>query len=171
MYIICVILCLFSALSRRVGALQISIIIIIKVKLLDVLVSNLSSDRSVSFAQLMDGRHLTEFFPRVSIYDQYLTVDATKHSFLPSCFQISFRLFPYNNYQYLTTDATKTLISAIMLSGLNYCSTMPSGVPQYGLDMLQRVRNGAARLTIKVPNFPFCTHSTGFERQVEFNTN
>ena len=29
MYIMCVILCLFSALSRRVGALQISIIIII----------------------------------------------------------------------------------------------------------------------------------------------
>ena len=30
MYIMCVILCLFSALSRRVGALQISIIIIIR---------------------------------------------------------------------------------------------------------------------------------------------
>ena len=29
MYIVCVILCLFGALSRRVGALQISIIIII----------------------------------------------------------------------------------------------------------------------------------------------
>ena len=34
MYIICVILCLFSALSRRVGALQISIIIIIILLLL-----------------------------------------------------------------------------------------------------------------------------------------
>ena len=33
MHIMCVILCSFSALSRRVGALQISIIIIIKPKL------------------------------------------------------------------------------------------------------------------------------------------
>ena len=32
MYIMCVILCLFSALRRRVGALQISIIIIIIIK-------------------------------------------------------------------------------------------------------------------------------------------
>jgi len=31
MYIVCVILCLFGALSRRVGALQISIIIIVVV--------------------------------------------------------------------------------------------------------------------------------------------
>ena len=33
MYIMCVILCLFSALSRRVGALQISIIINIIIRL------------------------------------------------------------------------------------------------------------------------------------------
>ena len=34
MYVMCVILCLFSALSRRVGALQVSIIIIITIIIL-----------------------------------------------------------------------------------------------------------------------------------------
>ena len=38
MYIMCVILCLFSALSRRVGALQISIIIIIIVVVIVIII-------------------------------------------------------------------------------------------------------------------------------------
>ena len=38
MYIMCVILCLFSALSRRVGALQISIIIIILIIIIIIII-------------------------------------------------------------------------------------------------------------------------------------
>ena len=36
--------------------------------------------------------------------------------------------------QYLTVDATKTLISAFVLSRLDYCNALLSGVPQYLLD-------------------------------------
>ena len=52
--------------------------------------------------------------------------------------------------QYVTVDATKTLISAFVLSRPDYCNALLSGVPQYHLlDRLQRVQNAAARLTVK----------------------
>lgn len=53
--------------------------------------------------------------------------------------------------QYLTTEATQTLISAFVLSRLDYCNSLLSGVSQYQLDRLHRVQNAAAtaRLTVK----------------------
>ena len=51
--------------------------------------------------------------------------------------------------QYLTVDAAKTLVSAFVLSRLDCCNALLSGVPQYLLDRLQRVQNAAARLTVK----------------------
>ena len=51
--------------------------------------------------------------------------------------------------QYLTVDATKTLIPAFVLSRLDYYNALLSGVPQYRLVRLQRVQNAAARLTVK----------------------
>ena len=52
--------------------------------------------------------------------------------------------------QYLTVDATKTLVSAFVFSRLDYCNALLSGILQYLLDRLQRVQNAAARLTVKV---------------------
>ena len=51
--------------------------------------------------------------------------------------------------QYFTVDATKTLVSVFVLSRLDYCNALLSGVPQYLLDRLQRVQNAGARLTVK----------------------
>ena len=76
--------------------------------------------------------------------------------------------------QYLTVDAIKTLISAFVLSRLDYCNALLSGVSQYLLDRLQRVQNAAARLTVKASKSdhitPFCTHSIGCQSQLEFST-
>ena len=60
---------------------------------------------------------------------------------------------------YLTVDATKTLISAFVLSRLDYCNALLSGVPQYLLGRLQRVQNAAARLTVKASKSDHILHS------------
>ena len=49
----------------------------------------------------------------------------------------------------LTVNATKTLLSAFVLSKLNYCNSHLCGSPQFILDKLQRVQNSAARLVMK----------------------
>ena len=49
----------------------------------------------------------------------------------------------------LTVNATKTLLSAFVLSKLDYCNSLHCGSPQFILDKLQRVKNSAARLVMK----------------------
>ena len=51
--------------------------------------------------------------------------------------------------QLLTVSATKTLLSAFVLSKLDYCNSLLCGSPQFILDKLQRVQNSAARLVMK----------------------
>ena len=55
----------------------------------------------------------------------------------------------------LTVSATKTLLSAFVLSKLDYCNSLPSGSLQSILDKLHRVQNSAARLVMKSPK---CDH-------------
>ena len=50
----------------------------------------------------------------------------------------------------LSTDATKTLVSAFVLSRLDYCNSLLFGCPQYLLNKLQKVQNNAARLVPRV---------------------
>jgi hypothetical protein len=49
----------------------------------------------------------------------------------------------------LSTEATKTLVCAFVLSRLDYANSLLSGCPQYLLDKLQRVQNTGARLVAK----------------------
>ena len=53
-----------------------------------------------------------------------------------------------NIRHYLTTDATKTLLCAFVLSKLDYCNSLLSGSQKH-LDKLQKVQNSAARLVFK----------------------
>ena len=53
----------------------------------------------------------------------------------------------------LTTDATKTLICAFVLSRLDYCNSLLAGVPKYLVDRLQRIQNNAARLVCRASKF------------------
>ena len=50
----------------------------------------------------------------------------------------------------LSTDATKTLVSAFVLSRLDYWFSLLFGCPQYLLNKLQKVQNRAARLVLRV---------------------
>ena len=47
--------------------------------------------------------------------------------------------------------STKTLISCLVLSRLDYCNALLAGSPQVLLDKIQRVINCSARLIFKVP--------------------
>ena len=51
--------------------------------------------------------------------------------------------------RFLTTDATKTLVCAFVLSRLDYCNSLLSNSPKYITDRLQKVQNSAARLVLK----------------------
>ena len=50
----------------------------------------------------------------------------------------------------LSTDATKTFVSAFVLSCLDYCNSLLFGCPQNLLNKLQKVQNNAARLVQRV---------------------
>ena len=53
--------------------------------------------------------------------------------------------------KYLTVDATKTLVTSLVLSRLDYCNSLLAGLPQGLTDKLQKVMNCAAHLIFKVP--------------------
>ena len=50
---------------------------------------------------------------------------------------------------YLSPEATKVLVSAFVLSKLDYCNSLLIGSPDYLLEKLQKVQNSAARLVFR----------------------
>ncbi len=58
---------------------------------------------------------------------------------------------------YLTLEATKTLVSACILSRLDYCNALLAGSPQTLLKLLQQVQNSAAKLIYKERKTAHCT--------------
>ena len=52
--------------------------------------------------------------------------------------------------QVLTVDATKILVTFLVLSRLDYCNSLLSGIPQQLIDKLQKVQNCSARLIFKM---------------------
>ena len=59
--------------------------------------------------------------------------------------------------QYLSVEATKTLVSSLVLSRLDYCNAFLAGSPQVLLDKIQRVINCSARLIYKASKFAHIT--------------
>ena len=49
----------------------------------------------------------------------------------------------------LTVEATKPLVTSLVLSGLDYCNSLLSGMPQQLIGKLQKVQNCSARLIFK----------------------
>ena len=58
----------------------------------------------------------------------------------------------------LSTYATVTLISAFVLSRLDYCNSLLSGCPQSLISQLQRVQNNAVRLILKLSKSDHISH-------------
>ena len=58
---------------------------------------------------------------------------------------------------YLSTKSLKQVVSALVLSRLDYCNSLLVGLPNYQLDKLQKVQNHAARLVL---GKQFSNHAT-----------
>ena len=54
---------------------------------------------------------------------------------------------------YLSQDALKTLISAFVLSRIDYCNSLLTGCPKQLIQKLQKVQNNAARIICRTPKF------------------
>ena len=54
---------------------------------------------------------------------------------------------------YLSQDALKSLISAFVLSRIDYCNSLLAGCPKQLIHKLQKVQNNAARLICRTPKF------------------
>ena len=52
---------------------------------------------------------------------------------------------------FLSVDATKTLMCSLVLSKLDYCNSLLSGSPQYLIQLFQKVQNTAAWITLRAP--------------------
>ena len=68
----------------------------------------------------------------------------------------------------LTVDATKTLVTSLVLSRLDHCISLLSGIPQQLIDKLQKVQNCSARLIFKTSRIAHTFHHfwlncTGFQ--------
>ena len=67
-----------------------------------------------------------------------------------TCWSAYFELCHLSSIRHLfSVDSTKTLVSAFVLSRLDYCNSLLSGCPKHLLDKLQKVQNSAARLVLK----------------------
>ena len=74
---------------------------------------------------------------------------------------------------YLSQDALKTLISAFVLSRIDYCNSLLAGCPKQLIHKLQKVQNNAARLVCRtlITYLLSFTLFTGFLLNKELNTN
>ena len=59
--------------------------------------------------------------------------------------------------KYLTTDASKTLVCAMITSRIDYCNSLLCGLPDNSLNKLQRVQNAAAWLITGTAKFSHIT--------------
>ena len=53
----------------------------------------------------------------------------------------------------LSTEATKTLICAFVLSRIDYCNSLFAGLPKYMTERLQRIQNHAARVIYRAKKY------------------
>ena len=76
--------------------------------------------------------------------------------------------------KYITTDATKTLVNALVTSKTDYCNSLLHGIPKCTLQKLQRVQHAAARIITKTSRFDHISpvlkelHWLPVHRRIEF---
>ena len=59
--------------------------------------------------------------------------------------------------KFLTMKSTKLLVHAFIMGRIDYCNSLPYGLPVTHINKLQRVQNAAARLICSIPRFSHIT--------------
>ena len=62
-----------------------------------------------------------------------------------------------NKKNFLSEDATKTLMHAFVTSHIDHCNSLLYGIPKNLLNRLQRLLNAAARVTCHIPRYAHIT--------------
>ena len=83
------------------------------------------------------------------IQDSCLTMEKQVNTILRSCY-CNIRTIGKIR-RYITTDACKTLVQAMVTSRLDYANILLDGLPQSLLGRMQRLQNTAARLITRTP--------------------
>ena len=65
--------------------------------------------------------------------------------------------YPRRIRKYLTSEATQSLVHAIIMGRLDYCNSLLFNTPATHIGKLQRIQNCAARLVSRTPKFDHIT--------------
>ena len=109
----------------------------------------------------IDRRELLERFPGIVfessvvdlgvVIDQELKMDAHVGIMTRSCFYQLRQLRTIR--QSLSDDATRMLIHSFVVTRVDYCNSVLSGITVVQTDRVQRILNAAARLLLRIPKF------------------
>ena len=133
-------------------------------------------DRSLPFSIDLNG---TSIHLSSTVHNLGITLNQNL-SFQPhvscTCQVCYFELHRINSiHHYLSQDALKTLISASVLSRIDYCNFLLAGCPKQLNHKLQKVQNNAAGSSVELLSLiiylPSFTLFTGFLLNKELNTN
>ena len=74
------------------------------------------------------------------------------------CKAVSFHLYNIRRIRkYLTSEATHSLVGAIVMSRVDYINSFLFNIPATHIGKLQRIQNCAARLVCRTPKFDHMT--------------
>ena len=104
---------------------------------------------SISVQSIQLGAHTVHLSTSVKnlgvVLDQNLTFQKFISQTAQSCY---FQLRQISSVRkYLSVDATIKLVASLILSRIDYCNSLLSGLPSSSINPLQRIQNSAARLT------------------------
>lgn len=91
--------------------------------------------------------------------DDKLRIEAQVSKVVPLSFftiKILRKVFPF-----IPGNTRKTVVSALVLSKLDYCNGLYTGLQEKLLRKLQRVQNAAARLILDIPKFQSVNQESG----------
>ena len=82
------------------------------------------------------------------------------------CASCNYLLYRLSSIQcYLTVNATRTVIQALITSCLDYCNSLMINIPSTQMESLQKIQNKAARMISRVP---FSQHITPVLQQLHW---
>ena len=142
-----------------------------------ILITSKHNQRSLSLPFSVDLNG-TEIHLSLTVRNLGVTLDQTlssKQHFSRTCQICYLELRRINSIlHYLSQYILKILISAFVLSIIDYCNSLLAGCPKQLINKLQKVQNNAARLICRTPKFdhispvPHTLHWLPDEQRIEY---